>query len=70
MKDIIYIVLKKEKLNQKKLIKILNCDDAYNSFVDEKIITCLPENDNNWDFLLRDYNHDGKFDLYCINKKG
>jgi hypothetical protein len=64
----IYCIKKRTK-SKKMKIKILNCSD-YKSFIGEKIITCLPECDNNWEFLLRDYNHDGKLDLYCINKKG
>ena len=52
-------------------IQILDGNNNYQSFVEPQIIrTCLHETDNNWEFLLRDYNKDGNLDLYCINKNG
>jgi len=52
-------------------IQILDGNNDYQSFLEPKIIkTSLHETDNNWEFLLRDYNHDGNLDLYCINKNG
>ena len=65
----IYCIHKKNTYSKKIEIDILNGNDNYQSF-SSKIITNLNETDNNWEFLLRDYNKDGKFDLYCINKNG
>ena len=63
----IFCIRKKNTESKKIEINILFGNDNYKSF-SSNIITTLPETDNNWEFLLRDYNHDGKLDLYCINK--
>ena len=65
----IFCIRKKNTESKKIEINILFGNDNYKSF-SSKIITSLHETDNNWEFLLRDYNHDGKPDLYCINKNG
>ena len=62
----IYCIYKKITYSKYTEIYILNGDN-YQSF-SSNIITSLHETDNNWEFLLRDYNNDGKLDLYCINK--
>ena len=62
----IYCIYKKNTYSKYTKIYILNGDN-YQSF-SSKIITNLYKTDNNWEFLLRDYNNDGKLDLYCINK--
>ena len=64
----IYCIYKKNTYSKYTKIYILNGDN-YQSF-SSKIITNLYKTDNNWEFLLRDYNNDGKLDLYCINKNG
>ena len=64
----IYCIYKKNTYSKYTEIYILNGDDNYQS--SSKIITSLHETVINWAFLLRDYNNDGKLDLYCIIKNG
>ena len=66
----VYCIHKKNTQSKKTEIEILVGDGCYQSFLPPKIITALHETDNNWEFLLRDYNKDGNLDLYCINKNG
>ena len=67
----IYCIHKKNTDSKYTEIQILDGNNDYQSFLEPKIITTsLHETDNNWEFLLRDYNHDGNLDLYCINKNG
>ena len=67
----IYCIHKYNTTSKYTEIQILDGNNNYQSFLEPKIIkTSLPETDNNWEFLLRDYNKDGKLDLYCINKNG
>ena len=67
----VYCIHKKNTQSKKTEIEILVGNNNYQSFLEPKIIrTSLHEIDNNWEFLLRDYNHDGNLDLYCINKNG
>ena len=67
----IYCIHKNNTDSKYTEIQILNGSYDYQSFLEPKVIkTSLHETDNNWEFLLRDYNHDGNLDLYCINKNG
>ena len=63
----IYCIKKKNSDSKNIEIDILNGNDDYKSF-SSKIIIGLHETDNNFEFLFRDYNHDGKHVLYCIDK--
>ena len=48
-------------------VHILNGNDNFQSYL-LQTGTALHETGNNWEFLLGDYNQNGKLDLYCINK--
>ena len=50
-------------------VHILSGANNFQSFI-LQTGTKLHETDNNWEFLLGDYNHDGNLDLYCISRKG
>ncbi|SMC18646.1 Phage-related lysozyme (muramidase), GH24 family [Clostridium acidisoli DSM 12555] len=61
--------IKRNGGNGKTELHILNGANNYQSFLLETA-TALPETDGNWQFLVGDYNHDGKPDLYCIKENG
>ena len=48
-------------------VHILNGNDNFQSYL-LQTGTALHETGNNWEFLLGDYNQNGKLDLYCIKK--
>ena len=48
-------------------VHILNGNDNFQSYL-LKTGTALQETDENWEFLLGDYNKNGKLDLYCFKK--
>ena len=50
-------------------VHILNGNDNFQSYL-LQTGTALHETGNNWEFLLGDYNQNGKLDLYCIKKFG
>ncbi len=63
----LYCIKKKKTGSNSTEVHILNGNDNFQSFL-LNIGTKLEETDENWEFLLGDYNKNGILDLYCFKK--
>ncbi len=63
----LYCLKKKNTKNNSTEIHILDGSTHFKSFL-LQTDTLLHEADENWEFLLGDYNNNGTLDLYCIKK--
>ena len=65
----LYCIKKKNTRNNSTEVHILDGSTNFKTFL-LQTDSLLHETDENWEFLLGDYNKNGKLDLYCIKKNG
>ncbi len=64
----IFCIKKNNTVSKTTEIHILNGDDNYQSYLLETH-TVLYETDDNWDFVVDNYNINKRSNIYCIKKK-